>query len=171
MTTFPTKRIIPMQLPFYPSIRSGEEVETVSKKLEPGTINRFYVIPIPRNGEIIKNYRHISRSTVRLPPPVEKTKKGKLHFHTPSLRCSTLLHPLVQAWANIGRPCARSSPIEIQSFPERDAHSVSFFFRAWTRRRRYELPNVSNDAERLNVGRLPVAGRGVATGGGGRTTW
>lgn len=103
MTTFPTKRIIPMQLPFYPSIRSGEEVETVSKKLEPGTINRFYVIPIPRNGEIIKNYRHISRSTVRLPPPVEKTKKGKLHFHTLSTLPPFVVPPCSIHWSKHGQ--------------------------------------------------------------------
>lgn len=124
----------------------GEKVETVSKKFEPGTINRFYrrVIPIPRNG----NYQKLSSSVrIRLPPPpVEKTKRRKTPLPNSTLfphSLPSLSHPTPSTapnMANIARPCARSSPIEIQSFPERDAHSVSFFFRAWTWRRRYELP-------------------------------
>lgn len=152
--TFRTKRIILCItcLPFsIPSIPSGSG-ETVSKKFEPRTINIL---------QIRIHYEHkLSSKLYLISRPINLHVKKDEEIPLPnSVLPPFFSNQISQIYRTV--LCAGSSPIEIQSFPERDV----FFGTGWTERGS-GITDVSNDAERRKPsGGCLLQAWGVATGG------
>lgn len=90
----------------------GEKVETVSKKFEDSWNDKQILQTRNPNSTERKLSKIILIRSYSSPPPLKRRKDEKLHFqiphsfHTLSLRCPTLLRPLLQTW-QISRARAR----------------------------------------------------------------